>query len=323
MTRLRGLLLALCCAGLMVAGCIGDEPAPRRPLRVGWYRWVGWYPMAIMESQGLLDKHQANVETILYDSYDDLLSDLGSGKLDACFGGLYEVLRSGIPGVKVTLATDFSSGAEGLVVLPDIATPADLKGKRIGIQGGGSGSEYVITTLLRSHGMVPSDLILVDLAPEHIFAEMPGNVQGGYTWDPYLAEAQARGYRILFSTAEVPGLIVDVLAVRGEAVRDRRGDMEGFHAAWFEALGYWAGHPVEAAGIISRRIGVEVRPGLPHGCRLLDLQANREAFIPAPTFVSLHHSGQHQIEFFMELGGVSVKPNLDEILDPSLLPGTP
>lgn len=321
--RLRALLLVLCCVGLIVAGCIGDEPPPQRPLRVGWYRWVGWYPTAIMESRGLLAKHGANVETILYDSYGDLLSDLGSGKLDACFGGLYEVLRSGIPDVRVTLATDYSAGAEGLVVVPEIATPADLKGKRIGIQGGGSGSEYVITTLLRSHGMIPSDLILVDLAPEHILAEMPGNVQGGYTWEPYLGEAQARGYKVLFSTAEVPGLIVDVVAFRGEAVRDRRKDVQGFHAAWFEAQAYWASHPAAAAELISARIGAEVPSGPPEGCRLLDLQANREAFVPAPTFASLHHSGQHQIDFFMEIGGVSVKPDLNEILDPSLLPAAP
>jgi NitT/TauT family transport system substrate-binding protein len=279
--------------------------------------------MAIMESRGLLAKHGADVETILYDSYDDLLSDLGSGKLDACFTVLYEVLRSSIPGVKVTLATDYSAGAEGLVVVPEITTPGDLKGKRIGIQGGGSGSEYVITSFLRKHGMVPSDLVLVDLAPEHILLEMPDNVQGGYTWDPYLSEARTRSYKILFSTAEVPGLIVDVVAFRGEAVQNRREDVRGFHAAWFEALDFWASRPAEAAELISRRIGVTVQPGPPAGCRLLDLQANRAAFTPGPTFASLHHSGQHQIDFFMELGGASVKPDLNEILDPSFLPPAP
>lgn len=323
MHGLRKAMAFLCCLVMSVAGCVDGTNEPSHPLRVGWYRWLGWYPVAIMEERGLLARRGASVETILYDNYADLLSDLGSGKLDACFGGLYEILRSGIPGLKVTLVTDYSTGAEGLVVAPGIVTPADLKGKRIGIQGGGSGSEYVMTSMLRGHGMKPSDLVLVDLEPEHVLAEMPHNVQGGYTWDPYLAEARTRGYRILFSTADVPGLIVDVVAFRGEAVRDRRQDVAAFHEAWFEALEYWKTHPQEAADIISRRIGFEVPPGLPEGCTLLGLRDNREAFTPGHTFASLHHSGRHQIEFFMELGGVSVKPDLDDILDPSLLPIKP
>lgn len=292
----------------------------QEPLKVGWYLWSGWYPMAIAQELDLFRKHGADIKPILYKNYTAILPDFATGKLDGCFSGLYEALKSGIPDLKVILVTDYSEGAEGLVVTKDISTPKDLKGKRIGIQGSLSGSEFIVTTYLRDKGLSPRDLVMVDIEPQSILAEMPNNIQGGYTWDPFLSLASAKGHRILFTTADTPGMIPDIIAFRGRITSDRAKGIRGFTKAWFEAVDYWDKHPEQAAQIIAKVTGLSIAEINRNGCRQLNAQENRKVFTPADDFSSLHYTGRRQIDFFIGMGDASFVPDLQAILDPSFLP---
>lgn len=303
----------------LVSGCLFQDTAQDRPLRVGWYRWPGWYPMAIAQDQGFFVRNGANVVPVLYDDYTHMLIDLASGKIDGCCGGMYEFLRSALPDLGIVLATDYSDGAEGLVVAPDIRVPQDLVGKRIGMQQGASGGEFLVSTMLLRHGLSFSDLIVVDLDPEDVVPEMSGNIQAGYTWDPYLTEARDRGYHLLFSTADAPGLIVDVVAFNGRVLRARGDDVRAFVSSWFEAVALWTDAPQAAAESIQRIVG-GTTSGDGVGCQVLDLEANVRAFQSGDSSPSLHYVGARQIEFLVEQGYVSVRPDLRRILDGSFLP---
>lgn len=313
-TSLRPLALA----GLLLlaaAACGQEAPKPQaQPLRVGWYLWPGWYPMAIAQERGLFAKHGARVEPVLYSSYTTIFSDFAAGKLQGAFGGLYELLKANVPDMRIVLATDVSAGAEGLVVTPDIKSPRDLAGKRIGIQGALSGSEFVITMLLRQNGLSRSDLTMVDMEPERLLQEMPDNVQGGYTWDPYLSEALGRGYRLLFTTADTPGMVPDVVAFHGSVLRDRRADIQGFAEAWFEAVRFWREHPQEAVAHIAKVTGLKPEEISLQGCRLYSREDNRQAFTPADKAPSLHFVGREQIRFFTSMGDATGAPDLNAAL---------
>ncbi len=316
--RVLSLVLALViCGGCGGQGGEGD----REPLKVGWFLWPGWYPMALAQELGLFEKHGARIEPILYDSYTRLMPDLAAGRLEGCFSGLYEILKAGVPGVKVVLLTDYSVGGEGLVVTEDIVKPTDLEGKRIGVQGALSGSEFITTTYLRKHGLARSAISFVDVPPESVLEEMPLNIQGGYTWEPFLSQAKGKGFRILFTTAETLGMVPDVVAFHGAVVRDRAQDVRGFVAAWFEAQEFWKAHPEEAAKLIAKVTGLKPAEVSLEGCMLVDLEGNRKAFSPGDGFSSLFYTGAKQIEFFVGMGDASVKPDLDAILESGYLPG--
>jgi NitT/TauT family transport system substrate-binding protein len=296
--------------------CSQDKAAesPHESLRVGWFLWTGWYPMAIAQERGLFAKHGARIEPVLYETYTNIFSDFAAGKLQGAFGGLYELLKANPLGMRVVLVTDTSEGAEGLVVIPEIKTPKDLAGKRIGIQGAMSGSEFIITTLLRQNGLSRSDLALVDVDPEIVLGQMPVNIQGGYTWEPFLSKAKERGYRLLFTTADLPGMIPDVVAFHDSALRERRADVQGFVNAWFEAVDWWLANPEEGARIIAKVTGLKPAEITLAGCRIFDRAANRQAFSPGQDTSSLHFTGRKQIEFFTSMGDVSAAPDLDQTL---------
>ncbi len=303
----------------LVAGCLVQDTTADRPLRIGWYRWPGWYPMAIAQDQGFFARKGVNVVPVLYDDYAHVLVDLASGKIDGCCCGLYEALRSGLPDLGIVLVTDHSDGAEGLVVSPDIHDPRDLVGKRIGMQQSSSGAEFLVSDMLLRHGLSLADLTVVDLDLKDIVAEMPGNIQAGYTWEPYLAEARDKGYRLLFSTADAPGMIVDVVAFNGRVLRARGDDVRAFIAVWFEAVALWSDGSRTAAESIERIVG-EKTSGERTGYHVLDLDANIRAFQDADSSLSLHQAGTRQVEFLVKRGYLSARPDLWRMLDGSFLP---
>ena len=303
----------------LVPACLFQDTTGDRPLRVGWYRWPGWYPMAIAQDQDLFRRAGVDVVPVLYDDYTHMLLDLFSGRLDGCCSGLFELLRSGIVDLKVVLVTDSSEGAEGLVAVPDIRDPRDLAGKRVGIQRSGGGGELLIAAMLERHGLSARDLILVDLDFELVAKEMPHNIQAGYTWEPYLSEARAKGARMLFSTADIPGLIVDVVVFNDWCARDRGADVRAFVAAWFEAQALWMAEPEKASAAIARVAGVAA-PQNGAGFRVFDLEANIGAFRDGDGNSSLANVGSGQVEFLVEQGYLSQRPDLGKLLDGSFLP---
>lgn len=296
-------------------------PEEKTPLRVGWFLWPGWYPIVIAKEKGFFDKHGVAVEPILYSVYTDIFSDFAAAKLDAAHGGLYELLKSNVPNMKVVLVTDNSDGAEGLVVTPDIKTPADLAGKRIGIQGALSGSEFIITTLLRRHGLSRDALTLIDVGPEIILETMPERIQGGYTWEPFLSKAIDKGYTVLFTTADTPGMIPDVIAFQGAVVRKRPEDVQNFVNAWFEAQEYWLANRAEGDAIIAKATGQNPEDISLEGCRFFTRRDNQKAFQKDDSPLSLYTTGAKQIEFFTSVGDASQIPDLEKTLYPVFVDG--
>ncbi len=291
-----------------------DEVKSVKPLRVGWFPWTGWYPIVVAEKKGFFEKHGVEVEPVLYSAYTDILSDFAAAKVDGVHGGLYELLKSDVPDMKIVLVTDYSEGGEGLVVTEDIKDPGDLVGKRIGIQGSLSGSEFIVTTLLRKYGISRTDLSLVDVGPELVLEIMPEQIQGGYTWEPFLSKAAEKGYRILFTTADTPGMIPDVVAFQGHIVSDRPDDVQAFVDAWFEAQDYWLSHREECDPIIAEATGQQLEDISLEGCRPLSRKENVVAFQRSDNPASLYETGTRQIDFFISVGDASTAPDLSRIL---------
>jgi NitT/TauT family transport system substrate-binding protein len=73
-----------------------------------------------------------------------------------------------------------------------IASPQDLKGKRIGVTFN-TISDYYATTFLKVNAIRPSEVELVDIDPEHMAdALVRGEVDAISTWDRYAYEAKQK-----------------------------------------------------------------------------------------------------------------------------------
>jgi len=86
-----------------------------------------------------------------------------------------------------------------------------------------------VLTVLKSHGLSSADIRLVDTDAAELLAKLKsGEVDAGHTWEPFVTQAKDEGARVLFTSAATPGLIQDVVAVRGEVLRERAQALSAF-----------------------------------------------------------------------------------------------
>lgn len=307
-------------AVLLASACGGATTPSPAPLRVGWSLWPGYYPMAIAAEKGFFEKQGVQVEPVFYSVYGNLAADLASGMIDGATMILSDILFDSISGnVKVTLILDNSAGADQIVAASDIPGPQAVRGKRIGVQPGTISGMLLIRQMLEQNGIPPSEVTFIDVPPEKVPGAIPGLIDLGYTFEPFTAEALDKGGKVIFTSADAPGVIVDVLAFRTEIVQNRPQDVKAFIAAWQEALQYWKDNLADGNAIIAAATGLKPEEISAQGVTLFDLPANRTAFMPGSDAASVYFTARKELQFLVDSGDVTNPVDVDKLLDPSFL----
>jgi NitT/TauT family transport system substrate-binding protein len=304
---------------LLLSAC-GAQAPERPPLKVGWSLWPGWYPLVIAQEKGFFEKHGLEVELSFYPLYGQTLSELDSGKVDA--GAL--VVGDALPlttdgNTRIVMITDNSNGGDSIVASSDITSPADLRGKRIGV-GLGTFGEVLVREMLKQHNISVGDVTLVNVAPENLPAELGKTVDAGHTYEPFTTQAIQSGYSAIFSSAETPGLIPDVFVFRSSVAAERPEDVRAFIAAFFEAQEWWLANPDEGAALIAQATGLKPEEVSADGLKLFNQTDNINAFRPGEDTTSIFFTTQLYTDFQIQTGRLNFAPDLNQLLDASFLP---
>jgi len=319
--KMSPFLLLFVCLGLLMTACSSSAASTERPpLRVTWNQWPGNYPIVIAEESGLFEKHGIEVESILSDSYETMAPDFIEQKTDAVLFTLVDALLIDArePGsARVPLVIDESAGADVVIAASDISTVPELKGKRIGASSGSFG-ELLVRNMLERNDLTLDQVTLVDIGPEAVPEAIPGAIQAGFTFDVFTAPA-ADGHHVIFSSAEAPGLIVDVMIFRTEVIEERPDDVRAFIDAWFEAVDYWQANPDKGTAMIAEALDIPAEEISLEGLRLLGREDNLQAFAPGTDTTSMYVSGQVNADFLISTGGLTAAPDLNRLLTDSFL----
>lgn len=321
MKPFRLILFILVGTVLLSACATTPQDAASEPLRVGYVLWPGYYPMLIAEERGIFEEYGVSVETIAYPTIGEEYAAYSSGNLD----GMALVIGDILPQVKrdnsrVVLVTDFSNGSDQIVATADITTPADLRGKRIGVRFGSFG-ELMVRHMLEENNIRIDEVTLVNVFPELLQESIGTQVDAGHTYEPFTGQSLDQGAHIIYDSADVPGLVTDVIAFQTHVVEQRSADVQAFVSAWFEALAWWQANPEEGNALLSKLIGVpadEIAASLA-GVNPLNLEDNQKAFTQGTDNLSLHFTTQEYIDFLGTSGVLSVAPDLDVLLTASFL----
>src|SRR5205823_2664162 len=150
------------------------------------------------------------------------------------------------------LVIDISHGADVVVGRRGMRTMRDLKGKSVAVESSALGA-FVLSRALALNGMQASDVNVVHMeSNEQPEAFEKGLVDGAVTFDPYRAQFLRAGARTLFDSSQIPGEIVDLVAVRASVVEKQPKAVEALLSGWFNALDYMNSSPRDAA----RRMGI-------------------------------------------------------------------
>jgi len=319
--RLLHVLSVFMLFSLLLSACSGTQQQAqvRPPLRIAWALWPGWYPLVLADQKGFFTEHGIEVEIIYYNSQTEVNSAVASGVVDGGFMVLNDTLLDAVSeNAKVVLLTDNSDGGDQIVSATDILNADDLRGKRIGTKRGSFG-EFFVREMLEQKGISTSDLTFINVGPDEVTESIPTVIDIGHTWEPYTSEALAKGFKVIFTSADTPGLIVDTLAFRKPVIAERPEDIKAFIAAWFEALQYWQSNPEESNAIIAAATGQKVEDISTEGIKLFGLQENLNAFKPGSDTTSVYFTARKAMKFLIDSGFVTQPVDVNEALDASFL----
>jgi NitT/TauT family transport system substrate-binding protein len=231
-------------------GCV-QETQP--PLRIGTNVWIGAEPLYLARELGYLDSKAAQL--VEYPSASEVSRAFRNEAIDAMVISLDELFVLAQSGLqpKVVLAVDVSNGADVVVGRTGMNTMKDLRGKRVAVESGALGA-FVLSRALTLNGMQASDVNIVHLeSNEHPAAFKMGSVDGAVTFDPYRSQMLDSGAHTVFDSTQIPGEIVDLMAVRASVLEKNSKAVQSVLTAWFKALDYLAANPKDAAARMAVR----------------------------------------------------------------------
>jgi len=312
-------------AALLFSACSHPDatPADRElPLQVGLDLWAGYYPALLAEQLGYFRDAQVAVELSIPEDTDQLLVDFAAGTLDgigvSC-GDTINVVEAN-PDSRIILFSDLSDGADVVLGLPPINVPEDLQGRVVGTNLGGFG-ELLVRQMLDQHGVRASAVKVVNVdASRAVDRLLSGEVAAVHTWEPYASRARAQGAKVLYSSRDADGLILDGFIFSGETLRAHPSAVRRFVSAWFRAVEHWQAHPEEDNALLVKRLAAATGSVSLDGIHLFGLAEERQLFLRGSTNRSARHALQRFVDYFLSRGTLSAVPDLDRLLDPQFLP---
>ncbi|AEF93915.1 aliphatic sulfonates family ABC transporter, periplasmic ligand-binding protein [Desulfotomaculum nigrificans CO-1-SRB] len=283
-----GLILILILSlSFLATGCSTQQQEQRqnttapKKIKVGYNTWVGFSGFFTALDKGYFTQKGLEVEPVAFTGPVESMTALMSGKIDVALTTLdTAVIMSDKPETnkpKVVFVVDGSNGADGIVVKPEIKTVSDLKGKQVGATIG-QVNHFLLLKALEKGGLTDSDVNLVNMNSDVAGAAfMAGKLDAAVTWEPYLSNATNNGKgKILFSSADAPGVIMDVAVISGNGVKESGEWISKFVQAMNEGTKYMKESPDDGAQIAAKKLDVkpsEVQNML-KGVKLYTLEEN-------------------------------------------------
>jgi NitT/TauT family transport system substrate-binding protein len=308
-----------CLFALGLGACQAPEEAL---LRVATNVWPGYELLYAARSLNFFDERR--IRLVELTSATDVSQALRDGMVEAAALTLDEVLavwEKGVP-LRVILVFDYSAGADALLARPDIPDPEHLQGKRIGVENTAVGA-ILLDAALTAAGLDARSIKTIYLTVnEQESAYLNGEIDGVVTFEPVKSRLTDRGARIVFDSSRIPGRIIDVLAVREDALANHSESLKALLQGYFRAFAYWRSHPQQAAALMTPRLAVPVPRVLEAfgQLHLIDLEENRRLLAGSPA--PFDTTARHLAGFMAERRLLSVHFDSGHLADAGWLPAS-
>lgn len=297
-----------------------------QPLKIGYSDWPGWVAWEIAIEKDMFAAEGVEVQFEWFD-YVASMEAFGAGQLDAVAMTNGDTLVTGSTGAQsvMILINDYSNGNDMVIAKPGVNSLADLKGKKIGVEIGFV-DHLLLLNGLEKAGMSESDVELINVPTNETPQVLAsGQVDAIAAWQPNSGQAlqQVPGSKSIYSSADEPGLIYDVLAVSPTSLAARRDDWMKVLRVWYKAVAYLqdpATHD-EAVSIMAARVGLSPAEyaGFIDGTKILTLEEAKSFLDKTDGFDSLYGSSRISDEFNVANDVYKAPMDIDSYIDTSLM----
>jgi NitT/TauT family transport system substrate-binding protein len=301
---------------LALVGCVQQ---PESPLRIGTNVWIGAEPLYLARELGYLEPKV--VQLVEYPSASEVMRAFRNQAIDGMVISLDEMFRLAADGLqpRVVLVVDVSHGADAVVGRSGMRTMKDLKGKRVAVESSALGA-FVLSRALTLNDMHLSDVQVVHLeSNEQPAAYAKGQVDGAVTFDPYRVQLLRSGATTLFDSTQIPGEIVDLIAVRANVLEKQPNAVQTLLTGWFRATDYLGREPKDAArrmGVRQQTSGEQFLQAL-HGLHIPSRDENLKMLVGEKPTLAV--TGQRLMKLMREEKLLSKELRIEELLAPTPL----
>ncbi|HXV49270.1 MAG TPA: ABC transporter substrate-binding protein [Candidatus Binatia bacterium] len=177
-------------------------------------------------------------------------------------------------GDTVMLAGVVNKGLQRILTTPEIKSPADLKGKRVGVTRIGAVSHVVLQMMLQRWKMSPNDVqvLQVGSSPNMLVSLDKRGIEAAVLTIPSMFVAEDRGYRVLVDMADTDIYYLHtMIGSTRNYVKNNRDKVSRFLKGYLEGLAFVKQNRKESTEIVKRklRIGAEQEHNLERSIELL------------------------------------------------------
>ncbi|WP_232492701.1 putative urea ABC transporter substrate-binding protein [Novosphingobium kaempferiae] len=230
-------------AGLLfTASC--SQPAPdakRTEFNIGWSIYAGWMPWPYAQQAGIVkkwaDKYGIKINVVQVNDYVESVNQYTAGKLDGVTVANMDALTIPAAGGKDTSAIivgDYSNGNDG-ILMKGAGDMRAIKGQQVNLVEL-SVSHYLLARGMTLAGLAPTDVKTINTADADIVGAFASpDVKVAVAWNPQLTAMKAQpGAKMVFSSADIPGEILDLLCVDTATLKANPNLGKALAGIWYE-----------------------------------------------------------------------------------------
>ena len=308
-------------ATALAALCASAAHAEDTKVAIAISGWTGFAPLTLANEAGLFKKQGLDV-TIKKIPQKDRHLAIASGDVQ-CAATTVETWiawnANGVPTTQI-FQLDKSYGADGLVVKPNIAKIADLKGKTVAASAPGTSPYFGLAWILKKNGLSVKDVKVLTLEPQPVAnAIIAGTTDfdGGMTYEPYLSAVRAKpeAGKIIATTLDYP-MVMDTFGCSPKFLKAYPKAAKALADGYFAALDLIKADPkksYEIMGADVKQSGEAFEKSAAY-LRWQDKAANQKFF-----------AGEHQqftkeaADLLLEIGTIKQIPDLKGLADTSFI----
>jgi NitT/TauT family transport system substrate-binding protein len=299
--------------------------APAEPLKIAYSDWPGWVAWEIAIQKGWFKEEGVEVKFEWFD-YVPSMDAYVAGKVDAvCMtnGDALVTGATGKPSVGI-LINDYSNGNDMIVAAPGIDSVKDLKGKKVGLEEGFV-SHLLLLTGLEKAGLKPEDVTIVNTPTNEtpqVLASKAVDAIGA--WQPNSGQALKvlPGSKPVFTSADAPGIIYDLLFVSAESLEKNREEWAKVVKVWYRIADYIRDEENldEALKILAGRVKISPEEYEPFfkGTYILTLDEALKRWEKGDGLGNVYGSSKVVDDFNVTYKVYEKSQDLDKYFDPSL-----
>ncbi len=300
------------------------QMANREPINLVLTLWVPNFLAYVAQEKGYFEKNNVDVNLTLIQDYADAVRAYSNGEYDGMFIVYSDALIQNAEGIDTKVVYNIDTSYDADAIIGSVVNLSDVSGKKVGVEGINTFSHIFMLKSLENVGLAEADVEFVNIPGQNIpEALVNKEIVAGHVYEPFVIEGVKKGFKILSTGADIPGIITNVLVFHSDIVEQRPTDIQNIIKSLIEAKEDYDKNSEQGIEIMSSRSGISkdlIVEGL-NNVKFTDLDYNTQFSMnkELKDTLSLYYSGDSITKFYSERGVISEYPDIDDIIEPKFV----